>query len=127
MTYKDNSDWNDINEIRCLIILKILILENFPRNRQMELSKELARTSKLSKESISAKVSNFKSLAKINNNSNASKNSKLVFEKYNGYTIVELQKKVDDLEAEKAKNENDATLMSAQLEKVEKSFWNLMY
>lgn len=37
-------------------------------------------------------------------------------------TIVELQKKVDDLEAEKAKNENDATLMSAQLEKVEKSF-----
>lgn len=37
-------------------------------------------------------------------------------------TIVELQKKVDDLEAEKAKNENEATLMSAQLEKVEKSF-----
>lgn len=96
MTYKDNSDWNDINEIRCLIILKILILENFPRNRQMELSKELARTSKLSKESISAKVSNFKSLAKINNNSNASKNSKLVFEKYNGYTIVELQKTISE-------------------------------
>lgn len=96
MTYKDNSDWNDINEIRCLIILKILILENFPRNRQMELSKELARISKLSKESISAKVSNFKSLAKINNNSNASKNSKLIFEKYNGYTIIELQKMISE-------------------------------
>ena len=37
-------------------------------------------------------------------------------------TIVELQKKVDDLEAEKAKNENDATLMSAELDEVKKSF-----
>jgi hypothetical protein len=37
-------------------------------------------------------------------------------------TIVELQKKIDDLEAEKAKNENDATLMSAQLEEVTKAF-----
>jgi hypothetical protein len=39
-------------------------------------------------------------------------------------TIVELQKKIDDLEAEKAKNENDATLMSAQLEEVTKAFDN---
>jgi hypothetical protein len=37
-------------------------------------------------------------------------------------TIVELQKKIDDLEAEKAKNENDATLMSTQLEEVTKAF-----
>jgi hypothetical protein len=37
-------------------------------------------------------------------------------------TIVEMQKKIDDLEAEKAKNANDATLMSAQLEEVTKAF-----
>jgi cytochrome c556 len=37
-------------------------------------------------------------------------------------TIVEMQKKIDDLEAEKAKNTKDATLMSAQLEEVTKAF-----
>jgi len=37
-------------------------------------------------------------------------------------TIVELQKRIDDLEAEKAKEANDATLMSAQLEEVNKAF-----
>lgn len=39
-------------------------------------------------------------------------------------TILELQKKIDDLEAEKAKDENDATLMSVQLEEVTKAFDN---
>lgn len=37
-------------------------------------------------------------------------------------TIVEMQKKIDDLEAEKAKGENDATLMSAQLAEVKVAF-----
>lgn len=37
-------------------------------------------------------------------------------------TIVEMQKKIDDLEAEKAKGENDATLMSTQLFEVKKAF-----
>src|SRR6478736_567660 len=37
-------------------------------------------------------------------------------------TIVELEKKVSDLEAELATYKNDATLMSAQLEKVNTAF-----
>lgn len=37
-------------------------------------------------------------------------------------TIVELQKKIDELEAEKAKDANDATLMSAELDTVKKAF-----
>lgn len=37
-------------------------------------------------------------------------------------TIIEMQKKIDELEAEKAKEANDATLMSAQLEEVNKAF-----
>ncbi len=98
MTYKENSDWNDINELKCLVILKMLISENFPRNRQMELSVELAIKSKLSKESISAKVSNYKSLAGINKKSNASKNSKIIFEKYNKYSIKELQNIITKIE-----------------------------
>lgn len=37
-------------------------------------------------------------------------------------TIAELQKEIDELEANKAKGENDATLMSAQLGEVTKAF-----
>ena len=74
-----NSNRITINELRCLVILKKLISENFPRNRQMELCREVARKSNLSSGSISAKVSNFKSLAGINNKSNASNNSKIIY------------------------------------------------
>lgn len=92
MNYKDTSDWNDLNEIRCLLILKILIEENFPRNRQMQLCNEIATKSNLTSGSLSAKVSNYKSLAGINNKSNASKNSKIIYEKYMQYSISELEK-----------------------------------
>lgn len=97
MNYKVESDWNDINELRCLVILKKLILEDFPRNRQMELCRELARDCNLNVGSLSAKVSNYKSLAGINNNSNASYNSKIIFEKYNQYSLFELEKIISEL------------------------------
>ena len=58
MNYKNDSNWNDINELRCLVILKKLIAENFPRNRQIELCKEVERKCNLTSGSLSAKVSN---------------------------------------------------------------------
>ena len=94
MKYKDSSDWNDINELRCLVILKKLIAENFPRNRQMELSREMANECNLTSGSISAKVSNFKSLAGVNNKSNASNNSKIIYKKYNQFSVDELEKMI---------------------------------
>lgn len=97
MNYKDSSDWNDINELRCLVILKKLIAENFPRNRQMELCREVASKCNLTSESISAKVSNYKSLAGINNNSNASNNSKIIYKKYNQLSVDELEKIISKL------------------------------
>ena len=97
MNYKDSSDWNDINELRCLVILKKLIAENFPRNRQMELCREVTKKCKLTSESISAKVSNYKSLAGINNNSNASNNSKIIYKKYNQLSVDELEKIISKL------------------------------
>lgn len=97
MTYKDSSDWNDLNELKCLVILKVLKLENYPRNRQMELCEELARKSKLTKGSISAKVSNFKSLDGINKKSNASKNSKMIYDSYNKFNIEELKNIIIEL------------------------------
>lgn len=97
MNYKVESDWNDLNELRCLVILKKIISEGFPRNRQIELCRELARNCNLSVGSLSAKVSNYKSLAGINNNSNASNNSKIIFEKYNQYSLTELEKIIYDM------------------------------
>lgn len=97
MNYKDSSDWNDINELSCLVILKKLILENFPRKRQMELCREMASKCNLTSGSISAKVSNYKSLASINNKSNASNNSKIIFKKYNQLPVIELEKMISEL------------------------------
>lgn len=97
MNYKDTSDWNDINELRCLLILKKLIDENFPRNRQMQLCREVANISNLTSGSISAKVSNYKSLAGINNKSNVSNNSKIIYKKYKQYSISELEKVIIEL------------------------------
>jgi hypothetical protein len=91
MNYKDSSNWNNVNELRCLVILKKLIAENFPRNRQIELCREIERESNLTSGSLSAKVSNYKSLAGINNASNYSTNSKLIFKKYNNLSIADLE------------------------------------
>jgi hypothetical protein len=97
MNYKDSSDWNDINELRCLVILKKLISENFPRKRQMELCREMTSKCNLTSGSISAKVSNYKSLAGFNNKSNASNNSKVIYKKYNQYSAVEIEKMISEL------------------------------
>jgi hypothetical protein len=97
MNYKDTSDWNDINELRCLLILKKLIDENFPRNRQMQLCREVTIISNLTSGSISAKVSNYKSLAGINNKSNVSNSSKIIYEKHKQYSISELDKVIAEL------------------------------
>lgn len=97
MNYKDSSDWNDLNELRCLVILKKLIAENFPRNRQMELCREVASKCNLTSGSISAKVCNFKSLEGVNNKSNASNNSKIIYKKYNQLSLVELEKLISKL------------------------------
>lgn len=97
MNYKVESNWNDLNELRCLVILKKLILEGFPRNRQIDLCRELAKKCNLKVGSISAKVSNYKSLAGINNKSNASNNSEFIYNNYNKYSIIELEKIIFDL------------------------------
>ena len=82
MAYRDDSLWNDDNEIKCLILFKYLQKSNFPRGAQKKYCEELARISGLDTGSISAKVSNFKSLAGINAPSNYSKNSKDIYELY---------------------------------------------
>ncbi len=89
--YRDSSGWNNENEICCLIIFKKLQLKSFPRGKQMEYCREMALSTSLSAENISAKVGNYKSVAGINNHSNASKNTKDLYKKYKDLSSNELE------------------------------------
>ena len=91
MAYRDKSLWNDNHEIKCLIMFKYLKKFNFPRGMQKKYCEELAKISDLGMGSISAKVSNFKSLSGINAPSNYSKNSKDIYKLYSNKTIKELE------------------------------------
>lgn len=58
----------------------------------MEYCKEMSSITALDEGSISAKVSNYKSVAGINNISNASKNTIKLYQKYNSLSIQEIEK-----------------------------------
>jgi len=75
MAYRKNSLWNDNNEIRCFLIFKRLYIEGFPRTKQKQYCFEMTKMSNLTTGSISAKISNYKSVAGINSPSNSSKNT----------------------------------------------------
>lgn len=91
MSYRENSEWNKANEIRCLIIFQKLKEEGFPRGKQTEYCQDMSKSTNLDVGNISAKVSNYKSVAGINKPSNASHNTKEIYEKYKNYTIKELE------------------------------------
>ena len=97
MTYKENSNWNDKNELKCLRIFKKLEAENFPRGKQANYCREMASTTNLEKSNISAKVGNFKSVAGINNHSNASKNTIEIYRKYSHLSVNKISSLIDKL------------------------------
>lgn len=98
MSYRKNSEWNDKNEISCLLIFKILQRDNYPRGKQSTLCRELSKVSGLSMGSISAKVCNYKSIAGINAHSNASQKTKEIFDKYGERSIQEIESAIDDMD-----------------------------
>ncbi|MGY0587933.1 MAG: hypothetical protein ACW7DS_18160 [Paraglaciecola chathamensis] len=98
MSFRKNSEWNELNELRSLVIFKKLESLGFPRNKQMELCKAMALKTNLDAGNISAKVSNFKSVAGINKPSNASVNTKEIFKKYGGLSLPEIEEKVSEME-----------------------------
>ena len=97
--YKKGSGWNDVTEMMCLLISKILAEENFPRRRQTGLCREMADIPNigLKKGTISAKVSNYKSVSGVNNPSNASKHTKRIYKQYHKLSIKELTEKIQSL------------------------------
>ena len=96
-TYEKGSDWNDLNEMRCLLIFKKLEKERFPRRRQAELCREMENIPNigLTESSINAKVGNYKSVAGINNSSHYSKNTKRIYEQYKNTPIKKLKRIID--------------------------------
>jgi len=91
MSFKDSSNWNEKNELKAFIIFKRLEELNFPRGKQIELCRVMEKETKLAAENICAKVSNYKSIAGINNNSNASNDTKEAYIKYKDYSIKDLE------------------------------------
>jgi hypothetical protein len=91
MSYRATSQWNDENEIRCLVIFKKLEAEDYPRGKQMEYCREMSRVTNLDPGNISAKVCNYKSVAGVNNASNASVNTVELYRKYGHFSIKKLE------------------------------------
>lgn len=91
MSFKNNSEWNQKNELKALLIFKRLYEIQFKRGKQMEFCKQMEQETTLSAGNISAKVSNYKSVAGINNKSNASKDTIESYLKYKNYSIQELE------------------------------------
>ena len=97
MSYREKSLWNDKNEIRCLLILKKLQVEGFPRAKQKEYWLEMAKVTNLTAGSISAKICNYKSLFGINNPSNCSTNTIKIYNSYKDYSIESLKNIYEEL------------------------------
>jgi hypothetical protein len=94
--YRQGSEWNDEMELRCLLVFKRLEEEKFPRSRQLELCRELSRSSGLDVGNLSAKVSNYKSVAGVNMPSNASENTIAMYKRYGSISSTEITRVIDD-------------------------------
>ena len=91
MSFKYDSNWNEKNELKAFLIFKKLEALDFPRGKQMELCREMEKETNLETGNISAKVSNYKSVAGISNSSNASSDTKENYLKYKDYSIAKIE------------------------------------
>ena len=89
--FKESSEWTLENELLCLLIFKELEERSFPHGLQMELAKKLSSQTSLDASNISAKVSNFKSEAGINSESNSSEATKVLYQRYGSLTLNEVK------------------------------------
>ncbi len=92
--YRTGSKWNDLNELQCLLILKKLEAVNFTRNLQARLCRALSKTSGLSEGTLKAKVGNYKSLAGVTGDSNASTNTKALYQRYKHFSVSKLSEAI---------------------------------
>ncbi len=95
MSFRNDSNWNERNELKAFLIFKKLEALDFPRGKQIELCREMEKETNLDAGNISAKVSNYKSVAGINNSSNASSDTKENYSKYKDCSIAKLEELIN--------------------------------
>ncbi|MDE0517933.1 MAG: hypothetical protein OXH36_00030 [Bdellovibrionales bacterium] len=99
MTYRKDSGWNDKTEMMCLLILKKLQAEGFPRGRQSELCTQMSRKRDvcLSYGTINMKVQNYMYLDTEGCQGLAgySQNSERIYNKYHNFSIKQLEEEID--------------------------------
>ena len=102
MAYKDESNWNDINELQCLLIMKKLVrakenFGDFPHGMQADLCKELAVSlektdNPLPYKHLTTKVSNYKAVAGYNKRDDTSANTIRLHRQYKEHSVEELER-----------------------------------
>ncbi len=97
MAFRETSNWNKKSELEAFLIFKQLEEENFPYGRQMDLCRKMSQRYDLDKGNISAKVSNYKSEAGINNTSNSSKETIEIYKRYKDLSIKEVKNLIEDI------------------------------
>ena len=93
--YNPSSNWNDLAELKCLYIFKVLQEEGFPYGKQRKMCIDITDETGLSVGNLSAKVSNFKSVAGENNESNASVNTRAIYAEYGQLASKDLKKVIE--------------------------------
>lgn len=93
----NGSERNEGMDIQCLIIFKRLYVEDFPRGRQIEYCRKLSQDTKIEADRLSARVSDFKSAAGLNQSSHASMNTVRLYKKYRHTSIRELERMLSRL------------------------------
>lgn len=98
--YREDSGWNDLNEMRCLLILKKLEAENFPQGKQEKLCREMSKREdiNLNYDTINMKVGNYRALSPSGKKglSGYSKNTERIYKKYKDTSIKELEKIIEE-------------------------------
>jgi hypothetical protein len=93
--YNENSNWNDQAELKCLYIFKVLQEQGLPYGKQMKMCIDISEETGLSARSLSAKVSNFKSVAGVNNKSNASANTQSIYAEFGCLSSKEVMEVIE--------------------------------
>ena len=100
-TYREDSGWNDLNEMRCFLILKKLKEEDFPRGMRSKLCKEISLINgvNLTPGTIGQKVQNYEYIDTKGKKGlkGYSSNTKRIYQKYNNTSISVLEKRVENL------------------------------
>lgn len=98
-SYRKGYNWNDCNEMRCLLILKKCEAENFPKGKQSELCREMANIPNigLSERKIGSRVSDYKKLAEGKKDSHASQNTRRIYNEYKDTPIEQLKEKTEQI------------------------------